>query len=466
MSDRENSNTNSASSPPPPPPPPPQPERYQLRKNTVLQRKPTAPPIQKRLRTVRPPPRTASESDVFEDALDMPNNQPPPPPNGDGSQIPDEVSSALSPELQALLQSFINSRVAATTINPIINIPAIQVRTINQNLKAPQYHPLKKTGAAYLVDLEAYFKSQGLEEKDFLVSLPTVLDEEVKSWYRHKAATYSTETPYTWALFKQDFLNRYDSESHRQRRQQYLVSRKHKEGEPVEAFVWEMMDLAKQVFPGESLSASVERCRRALCGSLRKLMGGIPVSTPEALIERCTNILEDSKDDDRQLGQRTFQPTQRYGNGSFRGRGTGYNTRYQARGSSHSFSRGNGNRGGQTRGFVSNYANKAATTQQDDGQQPSTSSSSTATNPRGGYFNKRQFKSNTRGTFRGAKKTTQATSEKDKDKDNPNKDKKCYVCKKTGHIAAGCPVTAFFMDDERGEEDFSQEETNVNHLNR
>jgi hypothetical protein len=33
---------------------------------------------------------------------------------------------------------------------------------------------------------------------------------------------------------------------------------------------------------------------------------------------------------------------------------------------------------------------------------------------------------------------------------------KCYACKKTGHIAAQCPVTAFFTSGEREDEDTNQ----------
>lgn len=449
---------------------PPDSDQRSLRASTVQQREFRRPPPPRRRKKKQPRPSAvaSSESDNFEDARDNPTasttesiHQPPPPPtNQHGEKQPDrspavvvsipltvvtvsrtpttfnstnmsapvppEVIAALSPSEQAALRAWV-----ATITAPVINIPTVKVKQLNSNLKVPTYHALKKSGATYIDELESYFKSQGLEQADFLEALPAAVDEEIKAWYRHKKTT-----GYNWAKFKVDFLARYDSDSYKQRRQQFLVNRKQKENEPVESFIWEMMDLAKQVFPIETTTASVERCRQALVPRLKVALSGSTSLTPEDLIEKCTNVISDLRCYDRERGQRSqLPPIHNYSNTTHRG---GQNGRFQRGGFRSNFT------------FTRPYANAAEPQPSSSQQQrytprPEQPTSSSQNVTRSGYTNHRQFKYNTRGTFR--RPTTHPQS------NNPHASTKCYACKATGHIAAQCPVTAFFIDDGEKEED-------------
>ncbi len=444
----------------------PDPDQRSLRTSTLQQRKP--PPINRRKKRPRHESAVSnSETDNFEDARDNPTasesestQAPPPQPTTQQQQeqtkrsnplvvsipltvvtvkklpptyypnmsapVPPEVIAALSPTKQAALRAW-----AAAATAPVINIPTVRVKQLNSNLRVPTYHALKKSGSTYLEELESYFKSQGLEEADFLTALPAAVDEEIKSWYRHKRTT-----GYIWATFKMDFLARYDSDSYKQRRQQFLVNRKQKDNEPVEAFIWEMMDLAKQVFPIETTAASVERCRQALVPRLKVALSGSTSLTPEDLIEKCTNVIADLRCYDHERGQRSqLPPIHNYSNTTHRG---GQNGRFQ--------------RGGLTRNytFTRQYSNAAEPQQSSSQQQrsiprPEQPTSSTQNVTRSGYTNHRQFKYNTRGSYQ--RPTTHQSSS------NPHASTKCYACKRTGHIAAQCPVTAFFMDEGDKDED-------------
>jgi hypothetical protein len=161
------------------------------------------------------------------------------------SGIPAEVLAQLSPTKKAALETYVRS-----VSTPPINI---SMKPPSANTRIPQYDPEKQSAAVYLEQLEAYFKSQGHDEKDYLGVVPTVLEDHVNSWLRNK----KTAT-YTWSQFKTDYKARFDGVSAQQRRQLALITRTQRDDEPVENFVWEMMELAKQVSPAEKTAESVE----------------------------------------------------------------------------------------------------------------------------------------------------------------------------------------------------------------
>ena len=184
--------------------------------------------------------------------------------------IPQAVLDALDDTQKAALEAWARCHTA-----PVINIPTVKVKQLNHNVKPPQYDSRKQNSTSYLDELEAYFKHQGFEIGEYVDVLPTVLPEHMKSWLRNKKVV-----GYNWGKFRADFAARFDSTSDKSRRQHYLATRKQRDDEPIESFIWEMMDLAKQVYPTEDEATSVQRCREALVPRLKLALGEL--SNPTA----------------------------------------------------------------------------------------------------------------------------------------------------------------------------------------
>lgn len=149
------------------------------------------------------------------------------------------------------------------------------------------------------------------------------------------------------------------------------------------------MDLAKQVFPAETTTASVERCRQALVPRLNAALSGSTSLTSEDLIEKCSNIVADLKCYDREGRQRSqLPPIHNFSNHTHRGE---HNGRFQ--------------RVGFRRNFTLRQLANAMEPQPSSSQQqrstpaPDQPSTSTQNVTRTGYTNHRQFKYKTRGTY-------------------------------------------------------------------
>jgi len=112
----------------------------------------------------------------------------PPQPIGPNTtmSVPLEILAALSPDKRNQLADWI------TANRVTVNVPTIRVKQLNTNIKPPVFDELRKTPAAYLTALEAYFRSQGFDDGEFLNLLPSVLADHTKSWLRTKMTAVYT----------------------------------------------------------------------------------------------------------------------------------------------------------------------------------------------------------------------------------------------------------------------------------
>ncbi len=354
-----------------------------------------------------------------------PPEQPETPPFKMGSDpIPTAVLNALSPGKQAALHAW-----ARTAVAPVINLPTVRVRQANINIKIPNYDPLRKTATGYLEEVEAYFKSQGVEEAEFLEVVSTVLEDHTISWLRSKRVI-----GYTWAQFKADFTARFDGVAAQQRRQNYLVTRKQREDEPVETFVWEMMDLAKQVFPTETTAESVERCRSALHPRLKVALMELTTFTAEHLIDRCQSVIQDLRALDRVEGRSSELPPM-YSNERFKHFISFQQVNEASVSDRHpgSWNRGHANEGQGNDHWTSIQINQAACSSGADSRDTHV----------------------TRGSYRGP--GNQGGSR--------HVNTTCYQCGEIGHIASHCPEVAWDEDKVNEEEVDDPEHSNNAYLN-
>jgi len=289
-----------------------------------------------------------------------------------------------------------------------------------------------------------YFKSQGYEENEFLDILPTVLEEHRKSWFRHKKTR-----GYIWQNFRTDFTTQYDNASETHRREQYLSTRKQRDDEPVEAFIWEMFDLGRQVHALETVAVTVQRCKQALVPRLRLAIGELSQATPECLIMRCKEVLRDLKDVDRTEGRHSRLPpsTPNANHSNWKDR-------------DHGWKRNNFNR--EQYGNRQNYHNR----QPNPGHQQQNSSTNDDGQRRTDRFNNQAAPAMTKKEFR--RETRPRYGHPPPRVESRHAEKECYTCRKKGHISRDCPSTAFFMNnghDERCEAEAFGAESQANQHN-
>lgn len=348
--------------------------------------------------------------------------------------IPNEVLTVLTPNKKKALEDW----VAANKV--VVNVPDIKVKQLNTNIKPPVFEELKKTPNTYLEELEAYFKSQGFDRNDFLDLLPSVLADHTKSWLRAKKA--AAQGAYVWITFKTDFKARYDTPEQQQRRQHYLATRKQGEREPVDSYIWEMMDLAHQVYPTELEAASVLRCRDGLQPRLKLAVGELQKATAEHLIDRCQQAVRDLHALDRMEDRRGKLPPPPMYKDAKEGQ-----RQFPPRDERKQF----------TNRQYNNYSNNANHSGA-AGYQPKPKPEEAKT----GYVNKKDFRRDTRGTYGKPTPVNKPLGGQPATKINPHADKDCYLCKKTGHIARFCPTSAFFAEGRKDDEDEGKDQNNAN----
>jgi hypothetical protein len=355
--------------------------------------------------------------------------------------LPQELAAALSDEQKRILQAHVNVAVerakretlaqhqanqqnANPAVPHIINIDSIVVRQPNQNVKVPRYDKKKMTAEFYLKEVKSYFAAQGITN-NLVTAIISILDQEVKAWYHH----IKTEGM-TWEEFCLRFIAKYDTWVDRQTRLQLLINRRQKEDEPIESFVWEMMSIAKQVFPNEEIEDSVRRCRLALVPKLKCLIQDLPQWTPENLIERCKVALIDIKDQDSQSSGRlppiNRQWTTRGRDNNFRGGERRYGNHQSDRSSNDNISYRNQNHTSSGQGQIQQPRGNVNFTNQ---PQPTTSNPNAA---------KRNYNGQQQSSSRGNHATTM----------NKKAKLNCYRCREPGHIASQCKKTIAFCGDD------------------
>jgi len=181
----------------------------------------------------------------------------------------------------------------------------VRVAGINTKVTIPEYDPERITSASFFVQCENYFKSQGFKPDQYHEILPSILKHDKKAWYDSIVATIRN-----WNDFKLAFTSRYDGLLVQERRRKLLWSREQQTHESVEQFVHEMVNLARQVDPGEPENVSVLRAKNALFPELRlAIQIGDPTRlTINILLESAADAIDAIQARDKHLHTRTVLP--------------------------------------------------------------------------------------------------------------------------------------------------------------
>ena len=292
----------------------------------------------------------------------------------------------------------------------------ITVFTPNNSVKPPVFKSREQTADSYLHSVELYLISQGHPNDKWLSLVPTLLSKENKLWW-----DLNRDVIKSWKDFKALFIKKNDTVAHRQERARILYSRQQKSTEPVDSYVYDMISLARQVNPNESLEESVRRAQNSLVPRLRIAIGNLSEFTPEFLVSQALLTLRNLRDEDRynkvhsNLPPGTKEEQSEHEKTHKAQNNNDFTGKNKNRFSQNSFKRGGGNQN-----FSSQNREGVHTTASGFTNQPH-SSNSTGRNSRVGY--------------KGNRNDSNKSKNSSKTKDSII----CRKCKGLGHYANECP---------------------------
>jgi len=345
-------------------------------------------------------------------------------------------------------------------------LQGIKLTTVSSKIPVPKFESNKDTPTAFLTDVERYFRAQNHPPEQWLYLVKTILPIDAKAWWDHRK-----QNVLTWNAFRQEFINRYDSWIDINERKRMLYTRQQKK-EPIEQFIYEMVDIAKRLLPDEHLRDSVQRAKQALNHRIRGALGPGLFQTPEELFQACRTIHKDLEQaDSRQKFPNYLPPLYQ----------TQETTAKKGDNAEASSSKSSYN-GGKSK----TYYNKEKTDANEKSPESSTSSSYTGST-RGGYSNGGRGRSGYKGKYRGSyqgngngfkSSRNDSTGQRESQGNNSttskgnipqsNVDVRCLKCRGFGHNAKQCPNKSGVayvcqeedMSDNTQNEDSSQKKEN------
>ncbi len=236
----------------------------------------------------------------------------PPPEQGDPNL------QGLSPTKLAYISSLVQAQMMKVA-------SSMRVVPLNPAINIPIYDENNMTSDTFFKQCELYLKSQGFQKPQFHEMVRVILasDPSKKLWYDNVAIAITS-----WEEFRVSFKEKYDSPLIQERRKDRLRRRQHI-NEPVENYVYEIVNLSRQISPDEEEKISVLRAKRGMIPELSLFIGDC--STVNELLEKASIAIETIRARDRMTQRHTRLPP--------------FSTRYENRGSSmqqSNFGRGQG----------------------------------------------------------------------------------------------------------------------------
>jgi hypothetical protein len=328
----------------------------------------------------------------------------------------DAIFNRLDPAIQAHLNNILARNVAAAA--PIVY--EHRMTNTNINIEVPVYNHKTMTSDTFLKKCRTYLTAQGHAPAQFHELLPMILKGEFKLWFDSVCGNINS-----WDDFKEAFKRRYDNDSIQRSRQRLLHTRRQGSNDPTEQFVFEMVNLARQIDPLEEDEISLKRARDALLPDIAALVGDCNPWTIDNLLERCSSahellnrqsrIKEKKPADIPPLKglRENIEKRDSSRNGNDRG-----NRNDSFRGN-HNQNNGRGSFRGNGRGMYNNRGNH-----NQNYYNPNQGNSNREDNDRN-RNNGRSFRGNDRGRGNGNRQTDMSKV-------------KCHKCQRFGHFARDC----------------------------
>ncbi|OXA37698.1 Activity-regulated cytoskeleton-associated protein [Folsomia candida] len=329
----------------------------------------------------------------------------------------DPTFQTLSAAQQACVNTFLSQQLSLAG-------RAIRVANLNTSIEVPKYDERRMTAETFFSKCKNYLGAQGYADVDHHLYLPVIMKGEMKLWYDSVASSIQK-----WDDFKDKFKARYDNPTVQMERSRQLHSRRQGENDPCEQFIYEMVNLAKQVDPTEPDSMSLKRARDALNPQISALVGELNAWTIENLLERVSEVHTILHRQSRKVNHRAAEiPPLKGLREELQKRKSeheyGNNRSYHSRGRTHF-------RGGyQNQGNRSNYRDYRP-----NNSQNSSNNSQSYSQNRGSFQHGTNRSSHNSNTYRGRSSARNPSNTRGR---QSRADIKCHKCGQFGHYVKEC----------------------------
>jgi hypothetical protein len=342
---------------------------------------------------------------------------------------PADFMNGLDQDVQDQINQLIAQRVADA--NRIV-----KVTNVNANIPIPFYNSKTMTSATYFKKCRSYLTAQGYEPAQFHDLLPMIMKGEFKLWF--DSISHGVNS---WDDFTNKFRSRYDNESVQNERRRILYSRKQRMSDPTEHFIYEMVNLGKQIDPDESEESCLKRARDALIPEIAKFVGELSEWTLDKLLERVDAVHDMIERDNRMKKKesRIEIPPLKF----IKRDDKGFSNQ-SSRGSYHQRGRGQYNNMGnrndyQNQNYSQNYNNYNSNR---GGNNSGNREDNNSYRGRNGNDNSNGYSRGNRGDFNGNRGHNRGRGNFSRGEGNQGQtDKsrvKCRVCQEFGHFAREC----------------------------
>ncbi len=241
------------------------------------------------------------------------------------------IFQGLSPNRTEQIKDYVTQQVLQA-------MSSIRVTTVNPKVDMPEYHYERMTSDTFFTKCVNYFKSQGYQPTQYHQVVAAILKGDMKLWHDNVTSTVNS-----WDDFCRVFRAKYDSEAVQEKRKRHLYTRRQQFNESVEQFVYEMVNLGRQVNPNESEDTSVDRAYEAMNPDIYRAIGDLHTKTVNNLIEQANRAVRAIKASDKLKGTYTRlppvygykKPDERQGRGRAYSFGSGPPVRRQNEGQSN-----------------------------------------------------------------------------------------------------------------------------------
>lgn len=206
------------------------------------------------------------------------------------------IFQGLSPNRVERLKDFVSQQVLQA-------VSSIRVTTVNPKIDMPEYHYERMTSDSFFSKCINYFKSQGYTPTQYHQVVGAIMKGDMKLWHDNVTSSINS-----WADFCNLFKAKYDSEAVVEKRKRHLYTRRQKFDESVEQFVYEMVNLGKQVNPNETEETSVDRAYEAMSPDIYRAIGDLHIKTVNNLIEQANRAVRAIRASDKLKGTYTRLP--------------------------------------------------------------------------------------------------------------------------------------------------------------
>ncbi|CAL8125276.1 unnamed protein product [Orchesella dallaii] len=201
------------------------------------------------------------------------------------------------------LETTLNTLTADPVTQIVKALTDLRLPNTSVSISPPTFNPRAMCADTYLNNLEIFMKGNHIRESDYLGVVKPYLSTEGQHWFTNNSSTIAD-----WTTFRQKFEERFDDFMERDKREKHFHSKRQRLDDPTEEFIYETLELARSVYPGQPEEILVRHVQRALYPRLALAVGTDMKKTIQSLISACAIATESLVAEDKIYKRRIEVP--------------------------------------------------------------------------------------------------------------------------------------------------------------